>query len=44
MTVEKKRRSTIMPVLELLKDIIVIMAIELNPAKAEVKRNVAVVK
>jgi hypothetical protein len=44
MTDEKKRRSVIMLVLELVKDIIVFMNIELNLAKAEVKKNIAVAK
>ena len=41
---EKKRRSSIMLVLELVKDIIVLMNLELNLARAEVKRNIAVAK
>jgi len=44
MTDDKKRRSSIMLVLELVKDIIVFMNLELNLAKAEVKRNIAVAK
>jgi hypothetical protein len=41
---EKKRRSSIMLILEMVKDIIVLMNLELNLAKAEVKRNIAIAK